>query len=88
MRSGKPASGSLLTAADSDARVLLTLPGTADPKVVIVDLDERSLAAEGWPWPRYKFATLVDQLFDRYQARVLGFDIVFAEPDDDALRLW
>lgn len=78
----------LVEAFTYDARVLLTLPGTADPKVVIVDLDERSLAAEGWPWPRYKFATLVEQLFDRYQARVLGFDIVFAEPDDDALRLW
>ncbi|MEQ1438613.1 adenylate/guanylate cyclase domain-containing protein [Fontimonas sp. SYSU GA230001] len=71
-----------------DARVLLTLPGTGDPRVVIVDLDERSLAAEGWPWPRTKFATLVDQLFDRYRIRTLGFDIVFAEPDDQALRLW
>ncbi len=71
-----------------DARVLLTLPGTGDPDVVIVDLDERSLAAEGWPWPRYKLAALVDQLFDRYQIRVLGFDIVFAEPDDEADRLW
>ncbi|MFA5939919.1 MAG: adenylate/guanylate cyclase domain-containing protein [Sinimarinibacterium sp.] len=71
-----------------DARVLLTLPGSGDPRVVIVDLDERSLAAEGWPWPRTKMATLVDQLFDRYQVRVLGFDIVFAEPDDEALQLW
>src|SRR5437868_5935587 len=38
-----------------DARVLLTLPRTNDPRVVIVDLDEKSLAAEGqWPWPRNK----------------------------------
>lgn len=71
-----------------DARVLLTLPGTPDPKVVIVDLDERSLAAEGWPWSRDKLANLVDQLFDRYKVRVLGFDIVFSEPDDEALALW
>ena len=27
-----------------DARVVLTAPGTDDPRVVIVDLDERSLA--------------------------------------------
>lgn len=71
-----------------DARVVLTAPGTDDPRVVIVDLDERSLAAEGWPWPRHKFATLVDQLFERYGVRALGLDIVFAEPDDSALRLW
>lgn len=72
-----------------DARVVLTLPHRADPKIVIVDLDEKSLAAEGqWPWTRDKLATLVTNLFDRYHARVLGFDIVFAEADDKASRLW
>src|SRR3546814_7831473 len=36
-----------------EARVVLTLPHRADPKIVIVDLDEKSLAAEGqWPWTR------------------------------------
>jgi adenylate cyclase len=70
-----------------DARVLLTLPRSNDPRVVIVDQDERSLAAEGWPWPRHKFARLIDQLFDTYHARVLGFDIVFAEPDTQATQL-
>src|SRR3546814_15271785 len=66
-----------------DARVVLTLPHRADPKIVIVDLDEKSLAAEGqWPWTRDKLATLVGNLFDRYHARVLGFDIAFAEADD------
>ncbi|MGH8444487.1 MAG: CHASE2 domain-containing protein [Solimonas sp.] len=72
-----------------DARVVLTLPHRADPKIVIVDLDERSLAAEGqWPWTRDRLATLVENLFDRYHARVLGFDLVFAEADDKAGRLW
>jgi adenylate cyclase len=70
-----------------DARVRLTLPRSNDPRVVIVDQDERSLAAEGWPWPRNKFARLIDQLFDTYHVRVLGFDIVFAEPDNNAARL-
>lgn len=65
-----------------DARLNLSLPGTVDNRVVIVDIDERSLRAEGqWPWPRNRLATLVDQLFDRYHIAVLGFDIVFAEPD-------
>src|SRR3546814_5117534 len=50
-----------------DARVVLTLPHRADPKIVIVDLDEKSLAAEGqWPWTRDRLATLVGNLFDRY----------------------
>ncbi|TJY61132.1 adenylate/guanylate cyclase domain-containing protein [Sinimarinibacterium sp. CAU 1509] len=78
----------LVEAFTYDTRILLTVPGTPDPRVVIVDLDERSLAAEGWPWPRYKFAKLVNQLFDRYGIAVLGFDVVFAEPDDGASRLW
>ena len=64
-----------------DARLLLTLPRTVDKRIVIVDLDERTLAAEGWPWPRGKFAELVHQLFDRYNARVLGFDVFFTEAD-------
>lgn len=71
-----------------DARVLLTLPNSNDPRVVILDLDEKSLAAEGqWPWQRNKLARLVTQLFDTYQIRVLGFDIVFAEPDVRAMNL-
>ena len=71
-----------------DARVLLTLPGTDDPRVVIIDLDERSLEAEGWPLRRDKMAQLVDNLFERYGAKVLGFDVLFSEPDDRAMRAW
>jgi len=72
-----------------DARVTLTLPHRADPKIVIVDIDERSLAAEGqWPWRRDRVATLVDHLFDRYAVRVFGFDLVFAEADDKARNVW
>ena len=37
-----------------DARVRLFLPRTRDPRIVIVDIDERSLSAEGhWPWDRW-----------------------------------
>lgn len=68
-----------------DARLRLTMPGGVDPRVVIVDIDERSLQVEGrWPWPRDRVAKLVDELFDRYQASVVGFDIVFAEPDESS----
>jgi adenylate cyclase len=65
-----------------DARTLLTMPRTPDPRVVIVDIDEKSIAVEGqWPWPRDRLAFLVTQLFDKYGIAVMGFDIAFAEPD-------
>jgi adenylate cyclase len=72
-----------LERATYDARVVLTLPNTVDQQVVVIDIDEKSLAAEGqWQsWTRDKFAQLVSNAFDKYQVRALGFDIVFAEPD-------
>jgi adenylate cyclase len=49
--------------------------------VVIVDIDEESLAEIGqWPWPRTEVARLVDRLRDAGVAAA-GFDVVFAEPD-------
>jgi adenylate cyclase len=52
-----------------------------DQPVTIVDLDEESLRAYGqWPWPRNLVARLVKRLLDD-GAVVIGFDIVFAEPD-------
>ena len=66
-----------------DSRVRLTMPETVDPRVVIVDLDERSITAEGrWPWSRDKVAMLVEKLFDQYGTRVVGFDMNFPEADD------
>ncbi|MEQ9608830.1 MAG: CHASE2 domain-containing protein, partial [Kiloniellaceae bacterium] len=49
--------------------------------VVIIDIDEESLAEIGqWPWPRNEVARLVDRLRDAGVAAV-AFDVVFAEPD-------
>lgn len=68
-----------------DMRVNFTMPRSAFPGIAIVDIDEKSLAEEGrWPWGRDKMAKLVDQLFDRYQVAAAGFDIVFAEPDENS----
>jgi adenylate cyclase len=56
----------------------------SSPAVVLALIDEKSLATEGrWPWPRSKFATLVD-LLSRDGARVIGFDIGFLEPDENS----
>lgn len=66
-----------------DVRVRLTLEDTVDPRVVIVDIDEVSMAAEGrWPWRRDKLARLVNRLFDDYGVRVVGFDVWFPEPEE------
>lgn len=49
--------------------------------VVIIDIDEKSLAKYGqWPWPRTRVADLVQRLTD-LGAAAIAFDIVFAEPD-------
>lgn len=65
-----------------DARLRLTAPGGVDERIVIVDIDEKSLAELGrWPWPRDQLAALVDRVFERYHARLLAFDVVFAESD-------
>ena len=53
-----------------------------DRRVVIVDIDEKSLALVGrWPWGRDVQATLVSQLTGTYQAGAVGFDVSFPEPD-------
>jgi len=68
-----------------DARLLLTMPGTQDRRIVIVDIDEKSLAEVGrWPWSRKRLAELMDQLFDYYKVGVVGYDVVFAEPDESS----
>jgi adenylate cyclase len=67
-----------------DTRLRLTMPRVLDERIVILDIDEKSLAAPElgqWPWGRDVVAGLVEKLFDRYGVAVLGFDVVFAEPD-------
>lgn len=68
-----------------DARVIFSSLNTSDERVVIVDIDEKSLSEIGrWPWGRDKLAKLVDQLFDHYKVELVGFDVVFAEPDESS----
>ncbi|MCC6696103.1 MAG: adenylate/guanylate cyclase domain-containing protein [Candidatus Hydrogenedentes bacterium] len=51
------------------------------PEVVVVDVDEQSLAALGqWPWPRYRVAELVEKAAAQ-GARSVALDFLFAEPD-------
>ena len=53
----------------------------ADLPIVIVDVDEASLARLGqWPWPRALLGELTARLAE-YGAASVGFDMLFAEPD-------
>ena len=55
------------------------LPTTG--QVIIATVDEKSLSEIGrWPWSRSMTAKLVDSLKE-YGAKAVGFDIVFAEPE-------
>ena len=70
-----------------DTRLALTMPGGVDSRIVILDIDERSLdqAALGhWPWRRDKISALLKKLFDEYGIVIAGFDVVFAEPDESS----
>jgi adenylate cyclase len=65
-----------------DTRMRVTLPNKHDDRIVILDIDEKSLKEQGrWPWSRDKLALLMDKLFDKYSVAVVGFDVVFAEKD-------
>lgn len=53
-------------------------------ETVIATVDEKSVAEIGrWPWPRSTIAKLVD-ILNAYGAKAVGFDIVFAEPDQNS----
>ena len=68
-----------------DARLRVTMPVTLDDRIVIIDIDEKSLAEVGrWPWGRNKLADLTNELFDRQKIAMLGFDVVFAEADESS----
>ncbi len=58
-------------------------PLPAEPKVVVVAIDEPSFAElrQQWPWPRSRHAALVDAL-NRAGAAVVAFDILFVEQAD------
>ena len=53
-------------------------------ETVIAAIDEKSLAELGrWPWKRTTIARLIDTLKE-YEAKSVGFDVVFAEPDENS----
>jgi adenylate cyclase len=65
-----------------DARLRVTMPRGVDERIVILDIDEKSLQEVArWPWPRDVMAGLIEKLFGKYQVAIVAFDVVFAEAD-------
>jgi len=58
-----------------------------DQRIVILAIDDASLAKVGrWPWSRDKIGLLIERVLGEYDAAVLGFDIVFSEPQVNPLE--
>lgn len=56
----------------------------ADPSILIVDIDDRSLAQLGaWPWSRETHARMVDRLTEA-GAKTIVYDVLFSEAGDPA----
>jgi adenylate cyclase len=63
----------------------MTMAGGRDERIVILDIDEKSLAEIGrWPWSRSVMAQLNEKLFDHYGVALVGFDVVWAERDSSS----
>jgi len=63
-----------------DTRLQLQ-PARPNSRILIVDVDERSLREQGrWPWSRETIARLAETIAKEGGARAVGFDMVFAEP--------
>jgi adenylate cyclase len=66
-----------------DAFVRVRATDAPEPRVLVVDIDEASLAKLGpWPWPHSRIADLVETLLGRYEARGVALDILLPEAGD------
>ncbi|MBD3816859.1 MAG: CHASE2 domain-containing protein, partial [Halothiobacillus sp.] len=72
-----------------DWHIQHTLQHEVDGRIMIVDIDDRSLQTVGrWPWDRATIARLLQMLSEEGQAAVVGVDLLFPEasPNDTSLR--
>lgn len=72
------------TAFDMMVRYRVVVP-KPDPDIVIVDINEASLAAMAkeygrWPWPRQVLGEFVEQI-EKQRPKAIVFDILFSDPD-------
>lgn len=69
-----------------DERFALRGPIPVDKRIVILAIDDNSLSEIGrWPWPRDKIGRIADRVLGEYGAKVIGFDVVFSEAQENPL---
>jgi adenylate cyclase len=67
-----------------DAFLRLQVSDDPEPRILVVDIDEASLAELGpWPWPRERLAHLVEILLASYGSRGVALDIVLPSNSED-----
>ncbi|PIU40651.1 MAG: hypothetical protein COT00_00575 [Candidatus Omnitrophica bacterium CG07_land_8_20_14_0_80_50_8] len=67
-----------------DYRVMLRGTRLADPKIVVIEISDDSIAKIGrWPWDRDWHATLV-KILKELGAKKVVFDVIFSEKSDTA----
>ncbi|MFZ1890078.1 MAG: adenylate/guanylate cyclase domain-containing protein [Candidatus Binataceae bacterium] len=67
----------------TDLRMNARTPHPATNQVVVVGIDQKSIAALGhWPWSRDVMAQFQDALAS-YRPKVIGYDLLFSEADSD-----
>jgi adenylate cyclase len=63
-----------------DSFIRLRASDAPEPRVLVVDIDEASLASLGpWPWPKDRIASIVETLLTHYEARGVALDILLPE---------
>jgi len=71
-----------LDAAFYDLKFHLFRITAEEERIVIIDIDEKSLKELGrWPWSRKVMATLSDRLQREYGVATVAYDVLFGEPD-------
>ncbi|MFY0664118.1 MAG: adenylate/guanylate cyclase domain-containing protein [Natronospirillum sp.] len=66
---------------DTRLKLLPKPTPSEDPPIIILDIDERSLATEGrWPWSRLRLAELNNALLDA-GVYTITYDVFFSEPE-------
>ena len=67
-----------------DRRAQLRTRVGAGPEIVIVGIDDASIAQLGrWPFPRARVADLLDKLREKGRPKVIGLDVLYSEADQN-----
>jgi adenylate cyclase len=78
---GQPAASRVADEWLRDRIVRLQAQPNPDTRILVVDIDETTLAAHPWPWSRDRLAELAERLIVA-GARGVAFDIVLLDPAD------